>query len=596
MTNYQNIFARFQHKYDTWANWSNVSEAGKGGNLVLLKGELGICEIPASAGQVANEPVVLFKIGDGVKTFAELPWGSAKAADVYTWAKQTPEQFISWIASQNVIDGKTIKAYIDDKAAATLQSAKDYTDEAIEGIVSGSGYATKVYVDDAVEAEAAIARAAEQANANAISDIKAGGTFTTLQGVYNQAIADASTATTNAVNALKNGEVANNTAAIETLEENSATKDELNAVDAKFASYKTAEAQKAIDDAQDAKILALETNSATKAELNNYAAKTAVEKVASDLAAYESANDTVLAGVKATAEAAATQDYVNAELDKKVNVSDYNADKDTFATKTALEGVSVRAEKGITDAAAALSAAQEAQKDIDTFMGTIASSTEAVDTLAEVIALIESGNDVATGLLTDVNNLKAADVTLQANIDNKADKTVVNGIESRLGVVEGKVDVDKVSTAIETAVDELANGQVATNKTDLANEVARAKAAEEALDGRLDILEAIDHDAYKAAIEAAKTELSAEIDADVKALADGAVAANAGNISKNATAISNLESGKIETISAGTGLKAAQTASGNNKAWTISLDEAVVFVFNGGSSTVNVNAPGELGQ
>jgi hypothetical protein len=28
------------------------------------------------------------KVGDGTSTFAQLPWISAKAADVYAWAKQ----------------------------------------------------------------------------------------------------------------------------------------------------------------------------------------------------------------------------------------------------------------------------------------------------------------------------------------------------------------------------------------------------------------------------------------------------------------------------------------------------------------------------
>ena len=32
-------------------------------------------------------PAILFKVGDGVKTFAQLPWVSGLAADVYAWAK-----------------------------------------------------------------------------------------------------------------------------------------------------------------------------------------------------------------------------------------------------------------------------------------------------------------------------------------------------------------------------------------------------------------------------------------------------------------------------------------------------------------------------
>ena len=69
---------RVQLKYDTWGNWSDTKTAGIKGNLVLKKGEVGICEIPAStnAGQSTSEPVVLFKVGDGVTPFHTLTWVS----------------------------------------------------------------------------------------------------------------------------------------------------------------------------------------------------------------------------------------------------------------------------------------------------------------------------------------------------------------------------------------------------------------------------------------------------------------------------------------------------------------------------------------
>jgi hypothetical protein len=78
---------RIALKYDSYANWSDETKAGLGANLVLLPGELGICYV-GDANQGSNVvPTVLFKVGDGKKTFKELPWASAKAADVYSWAK-----------------------------------------------------------------------------------------------------------------------------------------------------------------------------------------------------------------------------------------------------------------------------------------------------------------------------------------------------------------------------------------------------------------------------------------------------------------------------------------------------------------------------
>ena len=74
---------RIKLKYDTLTNWQ-----GDGADVVLLKGEVAICEVPTGGSlEQVTPPAILFKVGDGVKTFAELPWVSGLAADVYAWAK-----------------------------------------------------------------------------------------------------------------------------------------------------------------------------------------------------------------------------------------------------------------------------------------------------------------------------------------------------------------------------------------------------------------------------------------------------------------------------------------------------------------------------
>lgn len=72
---------RVQFKCDTYENWQ------ANGEVVLLNGEMGLCVIPADTGAAQTEPTVMAKIGDGTKKFSELDWMSAKAADVYAWAK-----------------------------------------------------------------------------------------------------------------------------------------------------------------------------------------------------------------------------------------------------------------------------------------------------------------------------------------------------------------------------------------------------------------------------------------------------------------------------------------------------------------------------
>lgn len=72
--------ARLRNKIDTFTNWTT-------NNPVLFEGEIAVVVVPANSTAVANEPAILFKVGDGTKAFNSLSWVSAVAADVYEWAK-----------------------------------------------------------------------------------------------------------------------------------------------------------------------------------------------------------------------------------------------------------------------------------------------------------------------------------------------------------------------------------------------------------------------------------------------------------------------------------------------------------------------------
>lgn len=95
------LMTRIQLKHDSYSAWTTAP----GKDLVLLPGELAICEIPSTNDDSQIAPTVLFKVGNGTSTFEELPWASATAADVYSWAK----------ASDVQLDGKTIKFVGTDK-------------------------------------------------------------------------------------------------------------------------------------------------------------------------------------------------------------------------------------------------------------------------------------------------------------------------------------------------------------------------------------------------------------------------------------------------------------------------------------------------
>lgn len=77
------INTRILLKYDTYANWTT-------NNPVLKAGEMAIATIASGDTQEVNSvaaPQVLIKVGDGTSAYNALPFASAKAADVYDWAK-----------------------------------------------------------------------------------------------------------------------------------------------------------------------------------------------------------------------------------------------------------------------------------------------------------------------------------------------------------------------------------------------------------------------------------------------------------------------------------------------------------------------------
>lgn len=74
---------RIQLKYDSLNNWNNSTVVLKAGELAIVS----LGEVVDGSSAKANHPV-LFKVGTGEHTFAQLPFASALAADVYAWAKK----------------------------------------------------------------------------------------------------------------------------------------------------------------------------------------------------------------------------------------------------------------------------------------------------------------------------------------------------------------------------------------------------------------------------------------------------------------------------------------------------------------------------
>ena len=96
------INTRIMLNHDSLTNWNESS-------LVLKPGEVGVAYVDVatkdSKGNIIHVPTALLKVGENVadstKTFKDLPFMSALAADVYGWAKK---EGIEVIDEGNVID------------------------------------------------------------------------------------------------------------------------------------------------------------------------------------------------------------------------------------------------------------------------------------------------------------------------------------------------------------------------------------------------------------------------------------------------------------------------------------------------------------
>ena len=99
---------RIKLRYDNYTNWQNSS-------VQLLAGEVAVCYVESNNSEIKNTaPTVLFKVGDGSHTFKDLKWASARAADVYDWAKA--ENKPGYNASEIVYGSNSnVEAALDDR-------------------------------------------------------------------------------------------------------------------------------------------------------------------------------------------------------------------------------------------------------------------------------------------------------------------------------------------------------------------------------------------------------------------------------------------------------------------------------------------------
>lgn len=312
--------------------------------------------------------------------------------------------------------------------------------------------------------------------------------------------------------------------AVDALEEAAAThalKTEVDAVDAKFAEYTKTADQEAIDAAQDAKIQAITDDYVKAADIANFETKENVKKVADDLAAM----------------------YTNDQIDNLIQGAKDYADTNDADTKYGIEYDSANKKIKLVEGGATV------EIDATAFIKDGMIDTVVLDENNDLVITFntEAGKDAIVlplDKLIDVYTGKATDDIIVTTEGNEISATLTEEVKASLAKADvaeqnAKDYADGLNTAMGARVKDLEDnkagyattGEVATAKQE-AIDAAEAKAAE--LDAVI-LKEAQDY--AKAQDEALHTIISAEIDADVKALADGAVKANTDKIAEHEDAI-----------------------------------------------------------
>ena len=580
------------------------------------------------------------RLGDFIQVdaVANLPTDGANTSALYYCVKENVlcryDSVKGWVQINKQPTADELKvalglgglAYKSEVAEGDLNAAlKEKVNAAAEG---NHSHNNKALLDTYTQTEAdladAVAKKHAHANADELAKIADGDKAkwdavaadhltsadkTTLEN----AIKEAKKAGTDANTALESYKVTND-AAIDAIEEDIAEiVDGTNGILAQAKAYADGKdaaieaAKKAGDDAQDAIDAYIESNNAAlagvKATADAAAVKTEVETALAGkvdkvegksliddseiarLATLANYDDTAIRGeIAKKADAEATTNALNGKVDK---VTGFSLVSDTEIARLAeVDNYDDEAVRGlIGDNADAIEALAEVVGEVEegkTVVEMIAEAQEAatyddtalagrVKTIEDdylkaadktelaglVTAEKERAEGIEGGLRTDVDAikadyLKAADKkALQDQIDlimnNPDTEDVINSINEFTQyiadhgeIAEGfRKDIDANAKAI--ADQATADAATFETKDDAAAKLTEAKGytdAEVAKDReRIAALEAIDHDAYVDADATLKAELQAEIDADVKALADGAVATNAAGVAANAEAI-----------------------------------------------------------
>lgn len=573
-------------KVDTLENWNSST-------LPLKKGELAFATVAASAGTGLTEPVVMVKIGeDGVKTFKDLGWSFyAKASDVISAAKS--ESALTTFIN-NVIKDAGIATNEALTALTTRVTTAEGDIDALETKVGDKAVATQI--SDAITA------------LKLADTYEAKGEAAKVQTALNEY----KTSNDAAITGIKTGDVINDFKSVETeLGKKQAAGDYATKTEAQgYANAKDdaiAAAKKAGTDAQTS-VNALSAKVGTVADN-----KTVVQMISDAQAAATYDDTTVKAGIKTNKDDIAALNALVGDTAVATQISTA-----VTAAKTELKGGT-----SDTDASATIAGAKKYADKLDTAMDARVDALE---------ASIGEGGSVSAQITAEINKLDKADTAVdgkyvsavsetdgiitvtRADLPDYSETYAAKKHTHAVADVTGlQTELDKVTTLI--------GSDASKSVRTIANEELAAQLIPENAKESLNTLQEIaqwiqDHPDDVTAIHAAITALQSKVGdtsvaAQIKAVTDPIAAKSHEHANKalldtytqteanladavakkhshaNATELAKFADGDkakldtaVQSITAGTGLKATKT--GTDVA--VDFDDAVTFVFDCGTS------------
>lgn len=424
---------RIQLKYDSYENWL----AHK--TLIPLKGEVCIVNPSTGSGYSVDEIAsCLIKVGDGVKSFENLPWLSALAADVHSWAKKSENEFAALL--KDGIGTDKIK-FATQQEVTDLVGRVDTAEDKIEVLeekvgaaaVAGSSEATGLFKD--------------------IEGLKAD--IITLEGLVGIGNTGEGSSITDRVSALEasqetqDGLIEGLTGSIGdingTLGSHTQTLTKLDGADTVEGSIRN--------------LIKAETTRATGVE-------EALEQAIAD---------------EATARGTAITNAVDAAK-QELNTSITNVSNVAAANQNALNvltGNGADANKSIRTIAA---------DEVNTLIGGV-SDADTITNITTLIEYVNTNGGSTEGLVNDVKKAKEDITALDGKVTANANAITghtndINAINAKIGTVAADTTLADMVAGLDTKIGQNTT-KIGENTTAIANEKTRAEAAEKTLTDNL---------------------------------------------------------------------------------------------------------------